>query len=63
MVADVFEEAEAWSAFPNNPSDSWPEVSRVVLGALLAGDGEWLARIAANDAIHESTPACAVEGS
>jgi hypothetical protein len=62
VIRDVFEETEAGSAFPNDPSDSWPEVSWVFLCELLACNREWLARVAANDSIHKATPWLAVEG-
>jgi hypothetical protein len=62
VLGDVLEEADGWSNKSNKVCDGWPEVARVVLTSLLACNGEWLARVAANDAIHDSTPRAAVEG-
>lgn len=42
--------------------DVRPQVAGIVGSAPLAGDAEWLARVARSEAIHESTPASAVEG-
>lgn len=63
MPADVFEEDEHGSALVNDSSDLGPEVSLVGFGALLAGDGEWLTRVARSDKIHSATPWSAAEGS
>jgi hypothetical protein len=43
--------------------DEGPEVAGVGLAAPLPGVAEWLARVAARDAIHDSTPRARVEGS
>jgi hypothetical protein len=63
MVADIFKEAHSWPCLSDDASDVWPEMSRIVGAALFSGHAEWLARVAANDAIHEATPRSAVEGS
>lgn len=63
VLSDILEEAECWLDFPNDASNVGPEMARVVNAALLSGDTEWLARVAANDAIHDATPRLAVEGS
>lgn len=63
MVGDVLEETPAGSDDAEVLLDEGPEVSRVVSAPLLPGDRERLARIAANDAVHASTPRSAVEGS
>jgi hypothetical protein len=63
MVGDVFEEHELGVGLSDDAGDVRPEVSGVVSAAHLAGDAERLARVAANDAIHDATPRSAVEGS
>lgn len=63
VVSHVLEEAPIWAALIDDSEDVRPEVPRVVGAAPLAGDAERLARVAANDAIHDSTPRAAVEGS
>jgi hypothetical protein len=62
VVADVLEEAELGSHLPDDAGDVGPEVAGVVGPASLAGHAERLARVAANDAIHDATPRSAVEG-
>lgn len=60
---DVLEEDDGSSALFDDSSHLGPEVSLVRFSESLAGDGEWLARVASNDAIHDATPRSAVEGS
>ena len=43
--------------------DLGPKVSRIVLSTTFAGDTERLARVARSEAIHDSTPRTAIEGS
>lgn len=62
MTGDVLEEAPGGLALSKNSSDIWPEVTLVVFAAAMAGEAEWLAGVAASDAIHEATPWASVEG-
>lgn len=62
MSADVFEEAERGLDFRDDAGDMRPEVSRVFIAELFSGDGEWLARVAAMDDIHQAAPRSAIEG-
>jgi hypothetical protein len=62
MVGDVLEEALTRAYGADHVCDERPEMSWIILGGTPSGDTEWLARIAANDAIHDSAPSCAVEG-
>lgn len=62
VAADVLEEHEAGLDLLNDSSDRGPKVSRISRPTTLAGEAERLARVAANDAIHDSTPSAAVEG-
>lgn len=63
MVGDVLEGDELGAEVADEVSDAGPEVSLVGVRSLLAGEGERLARVAANDAIHEAVPRSSVEGS
>lgn len=62
MVGDVLETDEARCELLDESRDVGPEVSLVFVGALLAGDAERLARVAASDAIHEASPWACIEG-
>ena len=63
MSTDVLEEAPLGLGHANESCDGGPEVAGVVLSESLPGVAEWLARVAANDDIHDSTPCCRIEGS
>ena len=63
MAADVLEEAPARLEISDPGSDGGPEVAGVVLAPACSGIGERLARVAANEAIHEAAPCPEVEGS
>jgi len=63
VSGDVLEKHEAGFSLANDASDAGPQVPLIIDAAPLAGETEGLARVAANDAIHESTPRAAVEGS
>jgi hypothetical protein len=63
MVGDVLEKAPLGLDFTNNAGNVWPEVAGVIGSAFFPCDAERLAGIARCDAIHCSTPACAVKGS
>jgi hypothetical protein len=63
VVGDVLEENESWLYLADDAGDVGPEVPRVVRAESLAGHGEGLAGVAANEAIHDATPRSAVEGS
>jgi hypothetical protein len=63
VVGDVLEENESWLYLADDAGDVGPEVAGVVRAAALAGHGEGLAGVAANEAIHDATPRAAVEGS
>lgn len=58
----VFQPDEAGIHFANAVSDVGPDPPLVVHALAFAGCGPGLTREARNDAIHESTPASAVEG-
>ena len=62
MSSHVFKEAEPGLHFSDDVPDIRPEVSGIVLPFSTARGGEWLARVAASDAIHNATPRLAVEG-
>ena len=55
VAGDVFEKDPCGTAFPNNPSDLWPEVTGIVGPAAFAGRAEGLAGISGEDGI-EGTP-------
>jgi hypothetical protein len=61
MVGDVLEKAPLGLALADNACNVWPQMPWVLIGSLASSDAEGLARIASRDAIHCSTPACAVE--
>lgn len=63
MVGDVFEKTPLGVDFPNDAGNLGPEVSRVSFSKQSPGFTERLTRVAANDAIHDTTPRVAVEGS
>jgi hypothetical protein len=63
MVADVLEGDDPGLESLDEACDVGPEVALVLVGSLLAGDGEGLARVAASDAVHEASPRASVEGS
>jgi hypothetical protein len=60
---DVLQEHDAGSHITNDGGDSGPEPALVLGATASAGDGPRLARESGRDEIHDSTPACAVEGS
>lgn len=62
MIGDVFKETLPRLDFTDNTGDVRPEMSWIILGSAPSGDTERLARVAASDAIHDSTPRAAVEG-
>ena len=49
MPGDVFEEDPFWGAFPDNPGDFGPQVSKIVGPAALSGGAEGLAGISGED--------------
>tara|TARA_Y100000310_G_scaffold102168_1_gene100383 strand:- start:1583 stop:2029 length:447 start_codon:yes stop_codon:yes gene_type:complete len=59
----VLKEAKSWSDLSDDSGEVRPEVPWVVGASSPAGRAERLARVAASDAIHKSTPRLAVEGS
>jgi hypothetical protein len=63
MVGDVLEKAPLGLDFTGDAGNVWPQVAGILLSPLASGDAERLAGIASRDAIHCSTPTCAVEGS
>ena len=63
MAGDVLEEAQGGLGVSDHASDSWPEVAWVGFPETPAGCGKRLAWVAANDAIHDSTPRASIEGS
>jgi hypothetical protein len=63
VPSDVLEETECGFNLRNDSSDRRPKVPRIVRPTSLTGEAERLARVAASDAIHNSTPRPAVEGS
>ena len=62
MTGDVLDADEPGLKGDDELLDIGPEMSLVFVGSLLAGDGERLARDAASDAVHDSTPRFRVEG-
>lgn len=60
---DVFDEDEPRAGLDDDAAGWPPKVPLVLFAELLARDGVRLARDAANEAIHDSTPRAAVEGS
>jgi hypothetical protein len=61
MSRDVLEKSKGWPYLSKNASDVRPEVSWVCGAPTTTGATEGLAGIAANDAIHDSTPRLAIE--
>jgi hypothetical protein len=62
VVGDVLQKDNWRGALADDAGDVGPEVAGVVGPAPLAGHGEGLAGVAANEAIHDATPRLAVEG-
>jgi hypothetical protein len=62
VLIDVFDEYEGWLTLPNDSGDMRPEMTRVRFSKLFSSTGEWLARDARKDNIHDSTPIFAFEG-
>jgi hypothetical protein len=63
VIGHVLEEGELGVALLDEVPDGGPEVTGVLLPLDFPGAGEGLARVASSDAIHDSTPRTAVEGS
>jgi hypothetical protein len=63
VVGDVLQKDNWRGALADDAGDVGPEVAGIVGPASLAGHAEWLAGVAANEAIHDATPRAAVEGS
>jgi hypothetical protein len=63
MSGDVLAEHPLGSALVDDAGDVGPEMPRVLGAEALPGLAERLARVARSDAIHDATPASAVEGS
>jgi hypothetical protein len=61
-AADVLDEDEPRASLDDDASGRRPEVALVEASPLLPGKAVTLARDAANEAVHASTPASAVEG-
>lgn len=62
VSSHVFEEAPLGLNLSDEPLDRGPEMAGIVDAAALAGDGEGLAWITANDSSHSAIPRAAVEG-
>jgi len=62
VLAHVLEEAPSRADGSNVSDDPRPEVAGVVDPEALSGGAERLARVAANDAIHEAAPRSSVKG-
>lgn len=62
MMGDVLEEDEGRLDLADDAGNMRPEVAWIVRAPALACDGERLARVAANEDIHRSTPRAAIEG-
>lgn len=63
VVGDVLEQAPLWANLSHNSGDLGPQPPGVSGPAHEPSDALSLAGVAANDAVHNSTIACAVEGS
>jgi hypothetical protein len=63
MTGDVLEKTAAGAKDRHEAMNPGPEVARIIDATSLTRGGEWLARIAANEPIHDPTPRIAVEGS
>ncbi|WP_246676234.1 hypothetical protein [Mesorhizobium sp. B2-3-2] len=61
-AADVFDEDEPRAGLDDDAAGRRPEIALVEASPLFAGKTMTLARDAANEAVHASTPAEAVEG-
>ncbi len=59
---DIFEEQPFGPGVARDPRDMRPEMARVGFAQTLSRSGEWLARIARSDDVHEAAPVSAVEG-
>ena len=62
MMGDIFEENDRGIAFSDNAGDMGPEMARISLAETPPSNGEWLARVARSEDIHEAAPWSAVEG-
>lgn len=62
MIGDIFEEDESRIAFPDDAGNVRPEMARIGFAETPPGNGEWLARVARSEDIHEAAPWTAVEG-
>ena len=58
----VFEEAPSWLAFSDDSRNGRPEMAGVCGPESLSSNGEGLAGITSNDAIHAAAPAASIEG-
>ena len=63
MRCHVFQEHERRARFVNNAQDLREQMARIALALPLSGEAERLARVARKQAIHDSTPWAAIEGS
>ena len=63
MAGDVLEKSIPWLDLSEYSGDVWPKVSRIVGSTPRPGDGERLAWVPANDAIHNSTERSPAESS
>lgn len=63
MTGDILEKDCSASSLSNKSSDVRPEMSWIVTSATASCQAEWLARVSANDKIHDVTKGVAVEGS
>ena len=62
VASHVLEEAPTWLTLSDDSRDARPEVPRVCGPEPFASNGEGLAGITSNDAIHLAAPASAIEG-
>ena len=62
MIGDILKEDPFGLALTDDAGKVWPQMPGIGFSPALSGDGEWLARIAANEAIHASAPRAAIEG-
>jgi hypothetical protein len=63
VTGHVFEKHDSRFSFADDAMNVGPQVARIILSATLTGEAERLARVARSEAIHDSTPRLAVEGS
>lgn len=61
-AADVFDKDEPCSGLHDDAPGVAPQIALIVLSKAFSGEAVRLARYAANEAIHDSTPWAAVEG-